>query len=369
MTQKHLEKYLVCNESMQRKIRKILEIAVHAPSGENAQPWRFLVKENQIHVLNVPEYDQSLYNYNQMGSYVAHGALIENMLIAFSSEGYRATPHLFPDEKDKNLVAIISFEESSPKGDQLYHYIEKRCTNRKPYKAAPLADEQLLELQHAGREIGEEGTVMFVKDRNSVESLARSGSMNERVMFDNKFLHNFFFTHINWTREEEEKKRFGFYLDTLELPPPIKAIFPFFRHWSVIALFNIIGFAQLVAKGNAKNYALCGAMGAVVVPHNSPRDFVVAGRIMQRVWLTATRLGLSVQPLTGVLFFMQGIREGQTEKFTETHLSVIREAYQTIYKTFGVEDKIVAMMFRIGLGEKPTAVSLKRPPEVAINSS
>ena len=63
-------------------IKKILEAAVHAPSGENCQPWRFEIRGDEIGVFNLPKKDQSLYNEGQMASYVAHGALIENILIA-----------------------------------------------------------------------------------------------------------------------------------------------------------------------------------------------------------------------------------------------------------------------------------------------
>ncbi len=56
-------------------IKKILEMAVYAPSGENCQPWRFEVRDSKIDIFNLPERDQSLYNHGQMASYFAHGVL------------------------------------------------------------------------------------------------------------------------------------------------------------------------------------------------------------------------------------------------------------------------------------------------------
>lgn len=57
-------------------IKQILEAAVRAPSGDNVQPWEFEVSKNftQINLYNLPEMDDSYYNYNQMASYIAHGA-------------------------------------------------------------------------------------------------------------------------------------------------------------------------------------------------------------------------------------------------------------------------------------------------------
>ncbi len=350
---------------MQETIQKILEVVVHAPSGENAQPWRFVARGDKISIFNIPERDQSLYNYNQLGSLVAHGTLLENIVVAATAHGYVAQPQLFPNKEDKNLVAVVELQETSGVADTLYPYIEKRCTNRKPYKKnMPLSAEQKSELTKA-QEAGS-GKVQFVEDKASVKTLARAGSMNERVMFDNEFLHNFFITHVMWTKEEDDKKRLGFYIKTLEMPPPAEFMMRLFlRRWSIMRRLNKLGMANVIAKMNAGVYASSSAIGAVVMSGSRLEDFVNAGRIMQRVWLTATKLGLSVQPLTGVLFFMQGIRVGKVEHFSPRHLELIKSAHQDIYHTFGVSgSNSIAMMFRIGYGGAPTARATKLPPEV-----
>src|SRR3989344_4799077 len=123
---------------MEEAIKKILEIAVHAPSGENCQPWRFEVEGNRIHIYNLPERDNSLYNLGQGASFVAHGALIENMLIAASALGYRADVHAFPDGQNNNFVATVVFEKAAPQNEPLYLFIVKRATNIKPYKPVSL---------------------------------------------------------------------------------------------------------------------------------------------------------------------------------------------------------------------------------------
>lgn len=352
--------------STREDIKKILEAAVHAPSGENAQPWRFEIRDGEIKVFNLPERDQSLYNYGQRASYVAHGALIENILIASSAFGYRAKLNIFPEVGVPNLVAIVSLEKSSSAEDPLYRYIQTRCTNRKPYKSEPFSENQPAQLISAAEEIGG-GKLILVQDREKIKTLAHAGSVNEHVMLSNKFLHNFFFAHINWTQEEEDKKRIGFYLKTLELPPPAQIMFRIFRHWPVTKVLNIIGFAKAAAQGNAKIYASCAAVGAVVVLHKTPEDFIIAGRIMQRVWLKATQMGLSIQPLTGVLFFMQGIQAGRTEKFTPPQLNLIKGAYVDIKNVFEIRDEEVVMMFRIGEGGEPSARSSRLVPQIIIN--
>ncbi|MEK7542678.1 MAG: nitroreductase [Patescibacteria group bacterium] len=341
-------------------IKKILEIAVQAPSGENAQPWKFSITNNQIYVFNIPERDQSLYNFQQRASFVAHGTLIENISIAASYLGYQIQIRLFPEIRDTNLVAVISLIKSQGE-DPLFPYIPTRSTNRKPYKTQPLTHDQKNEILKTADELGK-GKIMLTEDRKKIVALAHVGSMNERVVFENPYLHAFLFTHINWTEQEEKVKRLGFYIKTLELPFLAQIGFRLFRYWSLVSILNHLGLSKAIWKQNAKVYSSCAAIGVIVTPQNTPEDFVYAGRIMQRSWLKATKMGLSIQPMTGVLFFMQRISEGKTQEFSSEQIQLIRNSYNTIKEAFGITNGTIAMMFRIGYSDKPTAHSLKLSP-------
>ncbi len=344
-------------------IQKVLEIAVNAPSGENCQPWKFSVKDNKVFVFNIPERDESLYNVDQKGSLVAHGALLENILIAASAAGYKADYKLFPDDSIKNLITIVSFEKSFVSEEPLYPFITLRSTNRKPYEEKLLTEQQVKELINVTREI-RDGEIKFVIDRQKIGELAEAASVNEKVMFSNRYLHNFFFTHINWTENEEQEKRMGFYIKTLEMPPSAEKAMKLFRYWSIMKFLSTLGLPKKIAQENAKGYRASAAMGAILISGDKPIDYVVAGRLMQRLWLTATKMGLSIQPLTGVLFLWKKASGGSGE-FSSIHVKALKDAYNKIMEVFDVSNKTVAMMFRIGYGGKPSARSMKLPPIVS----
>jgi nitroreductase len=117
-------------------ISKIIEAGIRAPSGDNCQPWRFEVKDNRISIYNIPDRDNSLYSWGQRASYIAHGALIENMTIAAAHLGYAAKIKLFPESRDPNLVARLTLEQPAPPEEgALYEAIFARATNRKPYRS------------------------------------------------------------------------------------------------------------------------------------------------------------------------------------------------------------------------------------------
>jgi nitroreductase len=350
----------------QDDIKEILRAATQAPSGENAQPWRFEVSGTNIDVFNRPEQDQSLYNWNQYASYMANGAVIENLIIAAQHFNYNPQITFLPDSNKEHLATIQLIQgDSSKPAEDLYPYIEKRVTNRKPYKTEALSSGEIQELVEAGK--SSDVSVYFTTDPSHKEILGQVGSTNERVMLSNKSLHQFFFSHINWNKTEDDKKKVGFFIETLELPPPAKIMFRLFKNWKVMKLFNKISLNEVVGKQNGAVNAQAGAFGILVVPRLEQKYFIETGRVLERIWLTATKMGLSMQPLTGVLFFMLQIRGGNTRDFSQKQIDLITSAYGDILKIFNLKEQdSVVFMFRVGRGDKPTAQSSRFQPEEVI---
>lgn len=345
---------------MNNHLKRILQAATQAPSGENAQPWRFILRSDAIELHNVPDRDQSLYNWKQRASYMANGASLENLLIAARHFGYDPRVDLFPDANNKDHVATIWLASGgSPEQEQdLYSYIEKRATNRKPYDTQPLSAEELNELKTAAR--SSDVSSHFTMDPAHKDALGMVGGTNERVMLSNQFLHQFFFSHLNWSKEEDARNKVGFYIETLELPLPAKVMFRMLKYWKVMNAFNKIKFHEVIGKQNGYANAKAGAFGVLTIPNLEPRYFVETGRVLERIWLTATKLGLSMQPLTGVLFFMLQIRAGEIYAFSSMQVETIKSAYNDITRIFNLKDKNLAVfMFRIGRGDRPTARASK----------
>lgn len=347
---------------MREDIKKILEVSVNAPSGSNSQPWEFKVKDNEIHIYALPEKDHPILNFRYRGTWIAHGALLENILISSSALRYRAKYRLFPEKNNPNLVSIITLEHSDPKEDPLYGYIPRRTTNRKRYDFKPLTVEQETELLRSAQEVGG-GDIRFVKSRNDMKTFGESGSVNEIVMLENKLLHKLFFDEIVWTEGEEKAKGSGLYLKTMELKPPQRFILKFVKHWPIMSFLNKLGLARMIAKDNSKTYQ-SGALAGAIVVADKDEDFIAAGRIMQRIWLKATKLGLGFHLITGVLFFSQKIASGETKVFSEEHIKLIRDAYQKIASVFNVSSGIIAIAFRIGYDGEPSARSIKLTPKI-----
>src|SRR3989338_9621466 len=277
-------------------ITKIIEYGTYAPSGDNSQPWRFEVDETagKISVFNLPGKDNPILNVRNRGSYVAHGALIENMLIASSQTGFEADLKIFP-QGVSDLTAEIVLTPSQPKNEPLFSYIKERVTNRRSYKNVPLSEGEREVLISAASSIpGCE--LKLVEDKNQMQIIAQAMSVTEKVALETRELHRSFFRSVFWDEVRNKKGESGLFIKTLELPPPAKAVFKIIKSWPIMRVFNALGFNKIVSKTNSVIYASSAAQGMITV-EDKDENFVQAGRAFQRLWLESTRIGLSLQPV------------------------------------------------------------------------
>lgn len=348
---------------MESDIKKIIEDGVNAPSGENCQPWKFTVKGDTVSILNIPEADTSLYNSKQKGSYIAHGALIENMCISAEYYGYTATVTLFPKQGDTIHVADVFFEKNEHFSTTLFDEIFKRCTNRKEYTGEKLLPKDKYALTQATKFHGT-NELILIDEEQTVKMLGTALAVHERVLFENKALHDFFYGHILWDKKDEDKAG-GFYIDTLEfLPHQLKGV-KLFKSWLKLSILNkILGVSKMIGKENGEKYAKSGTMGAVTMKGYSPKDYVEAGRSIQRMWLTATQLGLSLHPCNGVYFLVEYINDTGGPEFSKKHVELLEHAYQDVTRGLGSPKEGIAFVFRIGIAAAPSAHAKRLKPVI-----
>jgi nitroreductase len=349
------------------KFKEILDSAILAPSGDNSQPWRFAIHDNRIDVFNLPARDTSLFNYRQRASLVAHGALVENMLIASSALGYETKLAIFPDRANPNLVATIELEESAAGDEPLYPFITQRTTNRKLYKPLPLTDAQRQSLVNSSKAVGA-GEVRLVESEGEKRTVAKVIGLNDRLVFENRYLHAFLFDHIRWSDAEARQTKDGLDIKTLELAPPDALAFRLFKNYSLLQALNLFGVSKLVGKNAEKLAMSASAICAITMSGSKADDYLAAGRVLQRVWLEATRLGLSFQIMTGITFLMQRVADGEIGLLSPEQVTLIGEARRRLTGAFNLTNETVMLMFRVGRNSSPSARSLRLPLESLVKT-
>jgi len=344
---------------MNNALNNILRVAVNAPSGDNSQPWRFRIVGPSVEIFNVPDGDETLYNFRQRGSYLSHGALVENIVLLAAKAGYDSSVETFPDVPD--CTARITFTQGISKDVPLADIISERTTNRKPYERRPLEETHRKFITAV--ELEPHVTIILAEQTEVIDTIALVISINERLLMENRQLHDFLFGMIRWTKEDE-LKRPGLYLKTMELPPPVQFMFrTLLRSWPVVRALNLIGLSRAIPKQSSQGYAASSAIGAIVLRGDSNTDFFNAGRVLERLWLTSNSLGVSLQPVTAIPYLGQRLKADEADAFTQTHKEYIRQANASLAKSLNLSaGEHVAMLFRIGYGDSPTARAHKREP-------
>ncbi|MDF1584112.1 MAG: hypothetical protein P1P78_12470 [Methyloprofundus sp.] len=341
--------------------KKILEAAVMAPSGDNVQPWKFEVSENftQIDLYNLPDKDNSYYNYQQAASYIAHGAVIENILIATGHLGCHAQYQLFPDTLDDTYVAKIILSPAQVQADPLYPAIFERCTNRFQYKHTEVTTEVLDALSFSVKNI-QTANVSLVHQKDKIKQLAKELMVNDRIVFERKDIHAFLFDKIRWNQKQIEKTKDGMPVGVLGLSFIERMAFPLMRFWWYVKAANIFGLSRIIGLKCWWSCRNASLLGIISIKGNDKVAFVQGGRAMQRVWLEATAQGFAMQPIIGLTLLINRLQQNALHDFSAKHAQFVGRAAEKLPELFaGNKADTLIMGFRLG-GKQVLSVKTER---------
>ncbi len=344
-------------------VEKILAAAVQAPSADNLQPWRFRVREDSISLYLTAE--RSADYLGSAMAFLACGAAIENMTLTARAEGYEALVRLFPDAQDNNHIADVSYTKvSAPTSEPLAEHIPKRVTNRRYYKERKLETEAMRALEESARISGEEIQVQFIEDKSALKVVAEGLATGIRMQLENEEIHRFFYKHLRFTPEDIASTKDGIPLKAMSLNALTTFELKLMRSWRMAKIASLFGASHMGADSYAERYLASSAFAALYLSGNSDRDFVVGGRAIQRLWLKATELGLAVQPIAG-LFIGQGA-DGEKltdlEMLSEKQYHIVEKDYREIRSVLDMENKVLAIVLRLGYARPPAARSLRKEP-------
>jgi len=346
-------------------IKAIVEAGIAAPSGGNAQPWKFLYEGNRLYVFHDVHFSHSLLDHNHLGSYLAIGAAIENIAIKSAALGFEVAAHNFPIVGDKRLVAVLTFEKKQlPQAyTQLENGLTIRHTNRvntiKP-EVPPAAFEQLQKSISAypGAEL------LFIQDVQQMKALGELLATAEMLRILHPRGHYDTFTHeLRWTKEENEEKRDGLDVATLGVSLNELVALKVAEDANAIdALRQIRGGAAFKKMVN-KAVGNSAALGIITMPVYTETDFLNGGRAVERVWIESNLLGLSFQPLTQLVFLLARLRDynGQGSDMDADFFQDLKDLQLGFDNLFPqLKQKQPIFIFRLGEAGDPVK-SLRRP--------
>jgi molybdopterin/thiamine biosynthesis adenylyltransferase len=344
----------------------LLDAAVRAPSGANEQPWQWVRLKEDLWLLPRNRFGNSLLNYRDAATFMALGAAAENLVLRAHRLGLDvrleapSVHQRVPSCRFKFFPSGGSAEGLEPTTwDALEPMIAERHTNRRRTAATLVPKEQLDELADVAATVpGLE--LRFVSQRAAVAEVAHVAAAADRIRMLNPAGHRDLVREIRWTKEDAERERDGIDLRSLDLTAAEHAGLRMLRSPRVPELLRRWKVGHGLEKLTASALSSSSAIGLLTVPRESIRERFLAGRALERVWLAAARLGLSLQPHTSSIFlFARALGGGGAgiDAATIGELMALQARLRGVFEARGTE----VFLFRLFPRCEPLVRSLRIP--------
>jgi len=355
---------------MIERARAWVEIARHAPSGDNSQPWNVALAAaggRLTLTLGLNEATRArptLFDCAYVASYLSLGAFARNFTLLAASEGCRLTD-LHEDAGRFTLTfAAGPAHPNTPDPAATAALIRQRTTNRLPFEKDPLDDETR---QALGRLAQTDGLTLHEFTGAAKLRLAGAFFSLDVVRYRNARLYCEFLAELRFGAEATASPD-GLRDTTLGAPAPALLFLRLLR-----ALRNVRPVRALFFIGLEKIMAFVGCLTpikqsasvfALTSTDDTPLGWFRLGLGFEQQWLEATRRGLAMQPLGTTLLVYRLERErrlGEDSSFSPADRARLRAAAGRFATEFGLDLGRPAIAFRIGHGPVIANLSLRRP--------
>jgi nitroreductase len=345
-----------------RPIDRILDLARWAPSGDNTQPWRFeVVNDQRVVVHGTDTRDHCVYDLDGRPSQIALGALIETAAIAASAHGWAMHALRREGLPESQPTFELRFEpDADVRPSELIDAIPRRSVQRRMMSTRSLSTAQKSALEST---VGPDFHVRWVdgwSGRGRVAALLFRSARLRLTMPEAYRVHR---DVIEWNArysiDRVPDQALGASKPTLRLMRFAMA------SWERVAFFNRFLAGTWIPRIELDLLpGLACAGHFVLLPTTAPTDiddYVHVGRAMQRFWLTASHLGLVLQPEITPLVFSRYARTGTMFSATPGMAEGARRVAYDLARLLGDADAAkAAFMGRVGVGPQPIARSLRK---------
>ena len=348
------------------RIRSLVSQAILAPSGGNTQPWIWRATKEVLHLFLDPVRTADLIDVAAAGSYAALGCAAENLVLAAHAAGVSIRVQPFPNPQRPDLAATFVVTGDNDDAaephvcDELHAQIAVRQTNRRLVPRTPLSRRDRDALTAAVRSFPGAEVEWLTSDAD-LAGIGELVGAADRLRMLHPQCHREMYRELRWTPDEVMATRDGIDVATLELDPSDMAGLELCRHWSSLELVGQWGGGQNLEKMSRKWVAAASAVGLITMPTARSVDYLNGGRAVQRMWLTATALGIAVHPMTTLPYFFALVSRGGgkgLDERTMVELRVMRASYERLF-TVGASTAEV-LLFRVSMAHATDKRSLRR---------
>ena len=342
-------------------VEQILDLARWAPSGDNSQPWRFEVLSDRdvaVHAFDTRRH--CVYDLEGHASQFAVGAMLETMRIAASVHARSLTFARRASSPEEAPIFDVRLDPSPGlAADPLHAVVPERSVQRKPLSTRPI---DAASKQRLAEALGPRHSVLWFETRAARLRLARLAAHSAKIRLTIPEAYAVHREIIEWNARYSDDRVPDQALgaDALTLRSMRWAL----ASWKRVQLMNrwfggtVAPRLQLELVPGVR----CAAHFAILAQQepSTMMERLAAGAAVQRFWLTATALGLQLQPQYTPLVFADYARRGvdftQVPAARKRAASVARRLAALLWPE---RPECAVFLGRIGHGPAPTARSLR----------
>ncbi len=342
---------------------KIIALARWAPSGDNTQVWRFkLLNPLEFEVMGFDTQKSVVYDFRGHPSQIAIGALLESITLASSCLGLNAKI----DHHDEYKTDVLRWKVTLSNDSQIHinplaGYLLERAVQRRPMKLTKLSEEQKQQLISC---VGHEFEIKFFENFSERFRIAKILSRNAEIRLTIPEAYSVHSTVIEWNAQ--------FSIDRIPDQAigadPLATRFMKFalQSWSRVKFLNRYCAGTLLPRLQLDFVpGIFCAAHFLIVAKKKPlnlKDHIAIGGALQRFWLTATKLGLQIQPEMTPLIFANYVEQGRefsSSQKAQKQATKVRRDMETLFGAQILSN--TGFMGRIGFGPKIKSRSLRLP--------
>lgn len=276
-------------------LRSLAAAAIAAPSADNHHVFRIAAEHTTISLLAAPELAEAPKGRRILAQ-ISIGCVIENLILRAARHGVELRLRAPETTGGGEILAQLDAHVAAPVESPLDQAIETRHTNRRFFYHGPRLS-SAIQSEMSRFSAGLDGAQLhWLDEPDRRRQAVQLVKLAEVERFRNPWLHREMFESIRFDAGWRESVAEGIPLGALDLPWIERPAFPLMRHWSVQRAANLVGLHRFIGlRGAALPCRLAPHLCVITAGQDLTTGSVDAGRLLQRVWLQAERLGLAFQ--------------------------------------------------------------------------